>query len=240
MQIRDYLHILRKGWWLILVVALFAASGSYLYTRTQTPTYQSTVRLLVQPARADLGLAEAISRLLRQYRLLLQTDQLARTVSERLKADLSPGTLQGMVTTSAVPEDFALVVQVTDTDSKRAQQIAYVLADEFVQDQAVRMSTQDPRDRVDVTMLNQPGEGQLIWPKTKTTVAAGGLFGAVLGLLLVFVLAFFDNTLKTPDDVERWAKLPTLGVVPPVPRAEKTAAEQPRPLPGAQSQSGPA
>jgi capsular polysaccharide biosynthesis protein len=244
-RVRDYWLILRNGWWIIVIVTAFAGLGSYLYCQTQTPTYQSTVRLLVQPARADLGLAEATSRLLRQYRLLLQTDRLARTVSERLKADISPQALQGMVTAAAVPEDFALIVQVTDTDGKRAQEIAFVLADEFEQEQAIRMSAQDPRDRVDVTMMNRPGEGQLIWPKTRSTVAAGLLFGAVIGLLFAFLLALLDDTLKSADDVERWVKIPTLGVIPNAVRGEAardvaSAGEEPVLPVGTRGQHGPA
>lgn len=225
MQIRDYWIILRKRWWIIAVVALAAAAGSYLYCRLQTPVYQTTVRLLVQPARADLSLAETTSRLLRQYRLLLQTDRLTRAVGDRLKLDISPGALQGMVTAAAVPEDFALVVQVTDTDPERARDIAFVLADEFEQEQAVRMSTQDPRDRVDVTMMNRPGAGELVWPKTRNTVLVGTLFGLLLGLLLVVAVEYFDDTLKSPYDVERWAKLPTLGVIPQAAQGRAVAPE---------------
>ena len=224
MQVRDYWLILVRRWWIIVVVAVAAAAGSYFYCKLQTPIYQTTVRLLVQPARADLGLAEATNRLLRQYRLLLQTDKLARTVSERLKLDITPQTLQGMVAAAAVPEDFALVVQVTDVDPERAQSIAFVLADEFEQDQAVRMSSQDPRDRVDVTMMNQPAPGQMISPRTKTTVAAGLLFGLLLGGLLALALEILDDTLKTPYDVQRWAKMSTLGVIPRAKREGKREA----------------
>jgi capsular polysaccharide biosynthesis protein len=223
-QIRDYWLILVRRWWIIAVVALAAAAGSYFYCKLQTPVYQTTVRLLVQPARADLGLAEATNRLLRQYRLLLQTDKLARTVSERLKLDITPQALQGMVSAAAVPEDFALVVQVTDVDPERARNIAFVLADEFEQDQAVRMSSQDPRDRVDVTMMNQPAPGQMISPRTKTTVAAGLLFGLLLGGLLALALEILDDTLKTPYDVERRAKMSTLGVIPRAQRAGRREA----------------
>jgi capsular polysaccharide biosynthesis protein len=211
----------------MLVVALAATAGSYLYCRMQTPVYQTTVRLLVQPSRADLGLAEGTNRLLRQYRLLLQTDKLARAVSDRLKLDITPGALQGMVTAAAVPEDFALILQVTDSDPQRAGDIAFVLADEFEQEQAVRMSSQDPRDRVDVAMMNRPGAGELIWPKTRSTVLAGMLFGLLLGLLLVVAVEFFDDTLKSPEDVERWAKLPTLGTIPRQAAASANRAREP-------------
>ena len=223
-RIQDYWTIVRRRWWVVVVFALAATAGSHLYCKLQTPLYQASVRLLVQPSRADLGLTEATNRLLRQYRLQLQTDKLARTVSERLKLDLSPQALQGKVVTAAVPEDFALVVQVTDTDAARASEIAFVLADEFEQDQAVRMSSQDPRDRVDVTLMNRPGPGQMIWPRTNTTVAAGLLVGLLLGVVLMFVWELLDDTLKTAEDVERWGGLPVLGLIPPGKRGRAAGA----------------
>ncbi len=234
MRLQDYWSIVRRRWWVLIVFAFATTAGSYLYCKLQTPQYQASVRLLVQPARADLGLTEATNRLLRQYRLMLQTDKLARAVSERLQLDLSPAALQGKVVTAAVPEDYALLVQVTDSDAQRAGDIAFVLADEFEQEQAVRMSTQDPRDRVDVTMVNKPGPGAMIWPRTTTTVAAGGLVGLLLGVVLMFLWELLDNTMKSADDVERWGRLPVLGVVPAVKRQARAAAPEQTMKPGPQ------
>ncbi|MHB1415363.1 MAG: YveK family protein [Chloroflexota bacterium] len=214
MHIRDYWLMFRRRWWIIVVVALAATAGSYLYCKMQTPVYQATVSLLVQPARADLGLTEATNRLLRQYSLQLQTDDLARTVSERLNLDISPQALQGMVTATAVPEDFAVTVQVTDVSAERARDVAFVLADEFEQEQAVRMQSQDPRDRIDVAMVSRPGLGQQIWPSTKTIVLAGAVFGVLLGVVLAFLFELFDDTLKTAEDVERWGRVSVLATIP--------------------------
>lgn len=208
----------------MIVFALATTAGSYLYCKLQTPLYQASVRLLVQPARADLGLTAATNQLLRQYGLMLQTDRLARTVSEGLQLDLSPQALQSKVVTAAVPEDFALLVQVTDSDAERASNIAFVLADEFEQEQAVRMSAQDPRDRVDVTLMNRPGPGQMIWPRTSSTVAAGALVGLLLGVVLMFVWELLDDTLKTVEDVERWGRLPVLSAIPPAKRGRPASS----------------
>ena len=51
-------------------------------------------------------------------------------------------------------------------------------------------------------------------PNTPFNLAFGLLFGAGLGLALVFALENVDSSLKTPDDVRHDLELPTLGVVP--------------------------
>ncbi len=51
-------------------------------------------------------------------------------------------------------------------------------------------------------------------PNTPFNLAFGLLFGAGLGLALVFGLENVDSSLKTPDDVRHDLELPTLGVVP--------------------------
>ena len=38
-----------------------------------------------------------------------------------------------------------------------------------------------------------------------------GLFG---GIGLAFLMEYLDNSVKTSEDIERYAKLPTLGIVP--------------------------
>ena len=227
MRIEDYWAIVRRRWWVVAVFALACAAGSYLYCRLQTPLYQANVTLLVQPARADLGLTEATNRLLRQYRLQLQSDKLARAVSERLQLDLPPEALQGKIATAAVPEDFAVTIQVTDTTAERARDIAFALADEFEQDQAVRMAEQDPRDRVEVSLVNRPGLGTQIYPRTNTTVAAGLLVGLLVGVALMFLWEMLDDTLKTAADAERWAGLPLLGTIPAPRRGTARAAGAP-------------
>jgi uncharacterized protein involved in exopolysaccharide biosynthesis len=65
-QIRDYLGVLwRRKWWVIVVTAI-AAGAAIGYVRQQTPLYSSQAQVLVpaeSPATgSDSGLAAALSR----------------------------------------------------------------------------------------------------------------------------------------------------------------------------------
>ncbi len=51
-------------------------------------------------------------------------------------------------------------------------------------------------------------------PQKRVNLAIGSLMGIFLGLAAVFFLDYLDNTLRTPEDVERFLKLQTLAVVP--------------------------
>jgi capsular exopolysaccharide synthesis family protein len=52
------------------------------------------------------------------------------------------------------------------------------------------------------------------YPNVPMNLAFGLLFGCALGTALALVMENLDSSLKTPDDVRRSLRLPTLGVVP--------------------------
>jgi capsular exopolysaccharide synthesis family protein len=67
----------------------------------------------------------------------------------------------------------------------------------------------------------------------KPDIRRSALIGLLLGLMLSFALAFLlerlDETIKTPEDIERHLHLPVLGVVPKIPDALlDAAADDPR------------
>lgn len=225
MQIRDYWLVLVRRWWIIALVCLVALGTSVVWSKLQTPIYRSTVRLTVSPSRFDYGLTLVIENLLRQYSQMLQTDKLALAVDDRLKLDLSGEKLRSKVTVSAVPEDYLLQMDVDDADPNKAYDIAYVWADEFVKQQKVRMADVDPRDRIEVEMLDNPIPAVLNRPKTVPNAIAGAILGILLGGIVAFVLEYLDDTIKTPEDAERYASLTVLGTIPAMASTESAVAE---------------
>jgi len=56
-----------------------------------------------------------------------------------------------------------------------------------------------------------------VFPKKKRTLILALIIGLVGGCGLCFVLEYLDNTVKGPEDAERLARLPSLGVIPYLP-----------------------
>ena len=51
-------------------------------------------------------------------------------------------------------------------------------------------------------------------PRKTINLAISVLVGLVVGVGVALVIEYFDTTVKTPDDVERYLGLPVIGIVP--------------------------
>lgn len=103
MNLLDYLRvIMRRGWILVLAVAI-TAGAAFVYSKVQTPVYRATQQVSVQPARNDFGLAETLRILLRSYVVILNTDDNALEVIQRQQADMTPGELRSKTTINSDP-----------------------------------------------------------------------------------------------------------------------------------------
>lgn len=51
-------------------------------------------------------------------------------------------------------------------------------------------------------------------PRKKLNMAIAGVLGLMTSVVLAFVLEYLDNTVKTPEDIERMTGLSTLGTIP--------------------------
>jgi len=89
----------------------------------------------------------------------------------------------------------------------------------FAQDRDQWNQQQDKRDRIEVKMLDSVYNlgWQQYSPQTKINTLAGGLFGVLVGVMVVFFLEWLEmDTIRTAGDVERAIGVAVLGVIPPV------------------------
>jgi capsular polysaccharide biosynthesis protein len=224
MEITDYLKILRKRGWIIVVVAIVAAASAYGFSKLQTPIYSAKVQLSVNPARLDWGLSNTIKDLLRNYATNIRTHNMAKTIIARPSEDVGPLDMSSEQLLSKLfvnPEasTFTLQIEARDEDPKVAMHIAQTAAEVFVADRDTWNQRQDKRDRVEVSIVDSVYN--LGWeqysPKTRINTLAGGLFGALVGVLVIFFLEWLEmDIIRTSEDVERASGVTVLGAIPPV------------------------
>ncbi len=51
-------------------------------------------------------------------------------------------------------------------------------------------------------------------PRPLFNIAIAGVLGVMLGIGVVFLIEYLDNTIKSPEDIERYIGLPVLGIIP--------------------------
>jgi capsular polysaccharide biosynthesis protein len=219
-DLRDYWNALAKRGWIILLVGAVTASSAFAFSKLQTVEYRSSVQLNVIPARLDWGLQQTIKNLMRNYSGEIKSRETAQRIINREQLDLSVDDLLAKMTVSPIESDFLMQIDVDDIDPQRAQLIAQTAAEIFVEDKRVQMLEQDRRDRVDVTIRDTATPAQVFWPKTGLLVAAGGLFGLLIGALVVVGLErLAADIIRQSRDIERSTGLTVLGSIPASPKA---------------------
>ena len=214
MELSDYLRILRQRGWLIILLALLTAAAAYGFSRMQTPVYESTLRLLVRPARTDFGQSQAARELLGNYEQWLRSSYRAQDVINELQLDMTANDLLSDV--SVASDRLGLVVQlaVENTDPNLANDIARTWGNLLVQWQEEENSKNLQGDRITIEFQDDPQPG-LDRPNTRINTAAGAVFGALLGVIVVFFLEWIESgVVRRTEDVERYLEIPVIGTIP--------------------------
>ncbi len=225
MEIRDYLKILRKRGWIILLVAFLAAIGAFGFSKLQAPVYRATVKLSVEPARYDWGLSNTVKDILRNYVLNLRTHKMANRVIERAQLDMSSYEFLERITVSSDSSNFSLQIDAESRSPEEAMLMAQTMAEIFVEDRRRWNQEQDKRDRIEVKIVDDVRDAPQIRPKPLFNAIAAGLLGALVGGVIVFFLEWLEaDILRSPESVERTLGIPVLGAIPYQPGAEGRAA----------------
>lgn len=215
MPLKEYLRILWKRGWIIIVLAIVTTASAVVFSKLQRPIYRSSVRINVIPGRLDLGLTESIKSLMRNYAANIRAKTTLQEVINRTQQDMTPGILANHVKVSPIVEDYMVQIDVDDYDSVTAQQLAQTTAVVFVEKIKVSMQDQNKSDRVSVDLLDPADPAYVQSPKEKFNAMAGGVFGVALGVLLVLGLEWLDSgVIRSSDDLERAVGTAVLGVVP--------------------------
>lgn len=214
MAISEYLRILRRRGWIMILLAILTAMSALLFSIIQTPVYQSTVVVLVQPARTDFGLTQSAKLLLDSYVAFLDTNTSAGKVVEDLKLDMMPQLLRDDVHIASEAQRFLIRLEVENQNGDLANDIARKWAELLVQWRHEENQKMRREDRVTATILDEP-RYELDHPRKGINTTAGGILGLLMGCVIVFVLQYIDaGIVRTLHEVEHQLKLPVLGVIP--------------------------
>lgn len=222
MRLRDYGRVLARRWWIFLLCALVAGAAAYGYSKQQEVLYRSTAKIYVTPSNNDYGLTLVTQNLILQYSQQLKSDKFIDDVNQKLRLDLPRDKLRQRIGVTGTADNLAILVSVDDPFPDQAQNIARALARSFIDDHDAGQEKRrlEPRDRIALTVYDEPEPGTIAQPKTRTNVLAALVLGVLIGGIIAFALEFLDDTIKDTNDVERFVALPAIGSIPRITPAE--------------------
>ncbi|MCB9433891.1 MAG: hypothetical protein H6668_18130 [Ardenticatenaceae bacterium] len=214
MELSDYLRILRQRGWIIILLAVLTAGAAFGFSRAQTPVYESRLKLLVLPSRTDFGQAQAAKELLRSYEQWIRSSYRAQQVIDQMQLDMEAGALLGDMTVASDNSSFVIEMAIENTDPNLGNDIARTWGNLLIQWQNSNNDKLRKEDRITIELLDDP-QAALDRPKWKVNTAAGGVFGALLGIIVIFLLEWIESgIMRRSDDVERYLEIPVIGTIP--------------------------
>lgn len=237
MDIKEYLRIFRRYWWVIVLVTLigtglgyattFSFVNKYLPSMFSTD-YQSSASLFVATQNGT-SVSEAYqNNLFSQdrvvsYAALATSEQVAARAVDQLKANISVDELRGKTSAKARDKTVLLDVSVRDHDPAQAQAYANAVADSLVglvgELETSRRGGTPAAGAVMVDDANYPTKtmGLSIWLR----LGLGAAAGLVLGLLIAVITGALDQRLRGRESLETATDSVVLGGLPVDPERAK-------------------
>ena len=213
MELRAYLDIARRRWWILLLLPLIAGVTAFLVSKQMTPIYSATATILVnqtsEPGVVQYNDVLTSERLTNTYAQLVERRVVLQAVIDKLGLNMSPDALDAKIGVSAVRDTQLLRISVEDPSPEQSAKLANTVAEAFIQDNDSQLSRPGTVSITD----EAPVPGAPAKPNVKLNTVLGLVLGVMLAGGVVLVLEYLDDTVKSSEDVEQVAGLPTLGIV---------------------------
>ena len=196
MALRDYIHILRKGWILLLAFVVAGVLGGVIASIASPTIYSSSVKAVISVATpegatvAELTQANVIAQQKTiEYVIVATTAKVLEPVVKRLQLTTSPEALAARITVSSPLNSDVIVIAATSPHPREATAIANATMgalNSFIGTaEASQNSTTSPIRLTVAQPARMPTAP--ISPQTKLNLVLGLLLGLALGIVAALV-----------------------------------------------------
>lgn len=207
------LSTIGRWFFLILLFVIIGGIGAAVYNYGAPIRYESKTTLYVQPQvnsnEVDYQGILTNQRMVKTYAQIIKSRKVATKVIEKLKLDLEYNELISSLTVTSSDDTQMISISVRNTDKNLAKNMANTFASIFIEEMKESMDITNIVV-VDEAIINE----EPVEPRVIVNYIIGIGLGLAIGLLLAFMLESMDNKIKNHEDVKKYLKIKTLGVVP--------------------------
>ena len=214
-DLREIFSIIWSRKWIIIAISLLAMiiSGLISFYVLQAEYETSTTIMVGKSNTSEQGIEYndvlLNQKLVNTYGVIIQSKGVLSEVISNLKLDLTVDELKGQIKVSPVSDTEIIEIKVSGTDPILISRIANDVSSVFMRNVTDIMKI----DNVQIIDRAETPENP-IKPNKTLNILIAGVLGLMIGLGIVFLREFLDNTFKTPNDVEKHLGLSIIGVIP--------------------------
>lgn len=197
--------------WIALAIIVIMTVGNVFILLTRVPLYQSNTTIVLANENKDYSSTDVQlnKSLIGTYSEIIKSRKVLSQVIEQLKLDISAETLSSHIVVTSVENTEIIKITVSNENSKKAAEITNAIAVTFAEEIKQIYHLEN------VSIMDQAVKASA--PYNVNYVKDNLLYfvvGLVLSCMVVFVMYYFDTTIKSSEVVEEKLGLTVLGIVP--------------------------
>ena len=220
MDLRDYIRIARRAWWIVALATVAGAGAALAISSVVTPRYVSTAQLyVVVRAGGDATTGDVVQGSTAAQQKVLSYVDIATSsrvlgpVVDDLGLDVTPRELARSVTARS-PEDTALIViEAADPSPERSARVAEAVADTLTDVvyaiENVESSGVVRLEPVQAADVPESPES----PRPVVNTALGALLGVVAGFGVAVLRALLDTRVRSGHAAESATGSPVMAAI---------------------------
>lgn len=200
--------------WIILAIILVAGLGNGYKAFTRKPLYNSDTSIILVSNNtnqnvANLSELQANKNLVSTYSEIIKSRKVLEPVIENLFLDYSYNTLKSNVGVAAIGDTQLIKISVSDKDPYQAKQIADEIAEVFIKEVKAIYKLDNVKVVDRAVQANKPYNINYVKDNLIFIV-----IGLVISSGIIFIIYYFDTTIKTSEEIESKLGLTVMGTVP--------------------------
>ncbi len=228
MELKRFIYSLARMFWLIILLGTLGAVGAeFIFSSENVEMYSAETKVFTLNKESNLANTPGSVN----YQSILTSRQLASDYQDIVKSErviamiakeindpeLTYTEIKNMIGMSSEQNSNIVVVHAFSQDPEKARKVSIIAAKCFVTALNELTNTNiigiidEPKDPIlpifdDSSLLGRLGD--------KKPLVIGSFIGIVLSLLIIFVIDYFDTTIRFYEDIDHYTDTRVIGVIP--------------------------
>lgn len=219
-ELEKYWKIFLKRIWISILLPLIAIiTAWYLSQYVFEPVYESNVSLIVVNEQAESDVNDSsleyynllvMEQLVKDYEEIIKSRTVTEKVIEEIKMNnFTPAQLAKNITVESKNGTSILEIKVKGKNPDEAKEIANKISEVF--EEKILLLFNNKKVKI-IDYANIPTTP--VSPKTKINIVLAAFAGLFLAIIVILLIEYLDDTVKTTEELERRLGLSVLGIIP--------------------------
>ncbi len=214
-DLKELFNVLVKKMYIIVLTTIFCALLGFIYSKfIVTPMYNSSTSFVL--SKSENGQNTSItqndltlnSKLVSTYGAIIKSKTIASSVIKELGLNMTEEQLLKNISVSEKSDTDLILVTVSDENPQTAAKIANAIVQAF----KIKVNEVYKIDNLAVIDVAEPADLPYNIGIVKN-VCLFGLIGLIISCGIIFLIFYFDNTIKSQEEIESLLNIPVIASI---------------------------